>query len=138
MTSQINIDNIDANFPIAGEDNSSQGFRDNFAAIKIALTTATDEISLLQEQTVKLNSENDFDYFEGGIRKALISESGFLAANNASIEGNLDFSYGHYHKSSINTNTTFTVENWPSSGIFAQVRLEVSPVVNSQIGRAHV
>jgi len=30
MTSAINIDNISGTFPVAGQDNNSQGFRDNF------------------------------------------------------------------------------------------------------------
>ena len=34
MTSQINFNNIDGTYPIAGQDNSSQGFRDNFTNTK--------------------------------------------------------------------------------------------------------
>jgi hypothetical protein len=48
MTSQINTSNIDANFPIQGQDNPSQGFRDNFSYIKIALDTAGNEITQLE------------------------------------------------------------------------------------------
>ena len=33
MASNIVPGNIDGTYPIAGQDNSSQGFRDNFAAI---------------------------------------------------------------------------------------------------------
>lgn len=50
MTSNIKnfTDNIDTNFPVQGRDNPSQGFRDNFAQIKLALVTAADEISNVQ------------------------------------------------------------------------------------------
>lgn len=50
MTSNIKqfSDNIDTNFPVQGRDNPSQGFRDNFAQIKLALITAADEISNVQ------------------------------------------------------------------------------------------
>jgi hypothetical protein len=50
MTSNIKqfSDNIDTNFPVQGRDNPSQGFRDNFAQIKLALITAADEISSVQ------------------------------------------------------------------------------------------
>jgi hypothetical protein len=34
MASEINYSNIDATFPLAGKDNDSQGFRDNFTNIK--------------------------------------------------------------------------------------------------------
>jgi hypothetical protein len=46
MTSNIRnfLDNIDTNFPVQGRDNPSQGFRDNFAQIKLALVTTADEL----------------------------------------------------------------------------------------------
>ena len=51
----INYDAVDETYPIAGQDNNSQGFRDNFSAIKIALAEADAEISTLQSK-VLLNS----------------------------------------------------------------------------------
>ena len=36
MSSQINPNSINQSYPVAGADNNSQGFRDNFAAIKAA------------------------------------------------------------------------------------------------------
>ena len=44
MASNINTNTIDENYPVAGIDNDSQGFRDNFTSIKIdknVLTTIT-------------------------------------------------------------------------------------------------
>ena len=35
MTSQINPNNIDGSYPVAGQDNNSQGFRDNFTNLKV-------------------------------------------------------------------------------------------------------
>jgi len=126
MTSQINVLTIDATYPIAGQDNSSQGFRDNFANIKIALTTATNEISALQLDTVKLGVANDFG-FAGTIDRAIVRDTGFVAINVASVAGDLDFSEGSYHKSAITTATTFYGTNWPATGIYANLRLEVKP-----------
>jgi hypothetical protein len=48
MASQINPTNIDITYPIAGQDNDTQGFRDNFRNIKNNLTTAATEISAVQ------------------------------------------------------------------------------------------
>lgn len=45
---------IDPNFPIAGVDNDTKGFRDNFGYIRNALKTAADEISSLQVNYVNL------------------------------------------------------------------------------------
>ena len=37
MASSINPNNIDTTYPVAGQDNDSQGFRDNFTNIKSKL-----------------------------------------------------------------------------------------------------
>lgn len=52
MTSQINFDAIDITFPIPGQDNDSQGFRGNFAAIRNGLIEAKSEITDLQVKAV--------------------------------------------------------------------------------------
>jgi hypothetical protein len=41
-------ENIDTTFPVPGQDNDTQGFRDNFIAIKNSLDTAAAEISDVQ------------------------------------------------------------------------------------------
>lgn len=50
MTSNVSnySQNIDTNFPVQGQDNPSQGFRDNFAQIRMALETASQELTELQ------------------------------------------------------------------------------------------
>lgn len=48
MTSQINYDDIDEEFPVEGRDNPSSGFRSNFLNIKTAFSSAKSEISDLQ------------------------------------------------------------------------------------------
>ena len=60
MTSAIITDSIDVEFPIAEQDNDSQGFRDNFSSISNALDTAASEITSLQLTTAKLDQNNDF------------------------------------------------------------------------------
>lgn len=52
MTSSINFGAIDTEFPIAGQDNDSNGFRENFSAIQSALAAAKNEIEDLQTKAV--------------------------------------------------------------------------------------
>lgn len=59
MTSAINYSAIDELYPVAGQDNDSQGFRDNFDAVKTALTVAQDEITDLQNKSVLTANLND-------------------------------------------------------------------------------
>ena len=44
MASTIISATIDGTYPVAGQDNDSQGFRDNFTIIKTGLATATSEM----------------------------------------------------------------------------------------------
>jgi len=50
--STINTNGINVNYPVPGENNSTQGFRDNFASIKTNLNTASSEITDLQNKVV--------------------------------------------------------------------------------------
>jgi hypothetical protein len=50
--SSINPNNIDGTYPIAGQDNDSQGFRDNFTNIKNNFTFAASEIADLQNNAI--------------------------------------------------------------------------------------
>ena len=57
--SNVNTSNIDSTFPVQGQDNPSQGFRDNFNYIKIALDTAGSEITAIQEM-FSISTTTDF------------------------------------------------------------------------------
>jgi hypothetical protein len=48
MTSSINPTNIDITYPIAGQDNDTKGFRDNFTVIKNNFSVARSEITAVQ------------------------------------------------------------------------------------------
>ena len=60
MASNINTTNINESYPVAGVDNDSQGFRDNFATIKNNFVSAKAEIESLQDNTAKTNANNNF------------------------------------------------------------------------------
>lgn len=52
MASNINTTNIDTAYPVAGQDNDSQGFRDNFTNINDNFTEAKSEIEDLQNKVL--------------------------------------------------------------------------------------
>ena len=58
MASNIISSTIDGAYPVAGQDNDSQGFRDNFTVIKTGLATANTEITALQTNSAVLNAAN--------------------------------------------------------------------------------
>lgn len=53
MASTINPNNINTLYPVAGQDNDTQGFRDNFRNIKNNLNAAAGEITALQASVAK-------------------------------------------------------------------------------------
>ena len=58
MPCNINANNIDGNYPIAGQDNDSQGFRDNFTNIKNNFVFAKSEIEDLQNNVLLKSALN--------------------------------------------------------------------------------
>ena len=56
MTSLINPNNINGAYPVAGQDNNSQGFRDNFTNIGTNFQYAANEITDLQNKAI-VNSQ---------------------------------------------------------------------------------
>lgn len=62
--SNINYASINENFPVAGQDNDTQVFRDNFDTIKTSLRYAKEELEVLQDSATgaaRLNVANDFN-----------------------------------------------------------------------------
>ena len=94
MASTITTTGFDAAYPVAGQDNDSQGFRTNFTVTKTALEAARDEITALQTNTAKLNASNDFN--GSIIREAeLIANTETVYANgNVSSSQNISWEFG--------------------------------------------
>ena len=62
MTSLINFAAINENFPVAGQDNDTQVFRDNFDTIKNNFREAKTEIEDLQDNVARTDTTSDFNY----------------------------------------------------------------------------
>lgn len=125
--SNIITNTIDTAFPVAGQDNSSEGFHNNYSAIKTALNTAASEITTLQTNSVSKITNNDFGL--NNLSNAVIQN--ILLKVNPSGTTTIDFNNSAYHKIVINSNTSITVSptTWPAAGTYGKVYVEVdSPV----------
>lgn len=118
--SNINFANINENFPIAGQDNDTQTFRDNFDSIKTALSTAKTEITDLQDNVARTDGENDFN---GNIiqnaklqnNKEVVLEGQVFESGTTTFT--LDYENGPYQIFTIsNSSFTFDFLNFPSDG----------------------
>lgn len=128
---------IDINYPEVGKDNDTQGFRDNFSSIQSAFLVASEEITDLQSNGVKLTETNDFNY--NILRSPILQNVSQVAKNtiviNSTLTGvvytNVDYSEASYHKFNLVNNTltnyyTFNVVNWPGSDRYAELKLQMS------------
>lgn len=115
MTSLINPQNIDITYPIAGQDNDTQGFRTNFRNIRNNFVTASQEISSLQSNTINLATTVYGNANVSAYMPTYLSTySGNLSAGNTTV-GNLTNSgtrvEAGYQYYAPTTNFTYTVNN---------------------------
>ena len=126
MASNIVPGNIDGTYPKAGQDNSSQGFRDNFTEIKTALTIAASEITDMQTNKASLNGTSDFANNE--IQRAQLkntSETIFPHGSVSTGSVTLNHTNGHYQTLTITANTTFAFSNFPA-GALGRIILDIT------------
>jgi hypothetical protein len=115
MASNINTTNINESYPVAGVDNDSQGFRDNFATVKNNFVSAKAEIESLQDNTAKTNANNNF--FGNQITGAdLIANTETLYPGGTINSGqNVSFANGNIQTFSIGADLTLTLSDWPAA-----------------------
>lgn len=124
--SAIVYSTINENFPAAGQDNDSQGFRDNFARIKTALGTAQTEVTYLNTNAVDKTQNNDMG---GNTLSNLVlknygvrSDTSLNSAANTSVITFSDYQYKRYALN--NTTNIFQIDNFPVA-CYAEMYLEL-------------
>lgn len=134
MTSTVTnySNNINAAYPIAGVDNDTQGFRENFTNIKNSLGIAATEISDLQSNTVKLNTgTNDFNYYS--LYRASLIGSGEASPAVATISttSNISFYQGSYRPIAVTNDVTITVIDWPPTNTKGSIEFQIVNTTNN-------
>jgi hypothetical protein len=124
MTSAIVSSTIDADYPVSGQDNDSQGFRDNFSVIKDGLATANAEITVLQNTSAKLNVDNDFggNVIDNATTNRLY---GSVYSTTSTATTNVSLENGEYQRITVVGNHTVAFTDWPETDRFAKIRLEL-------------
>lgn len=139
MTSAINYTSIDENYPVAGQDNDSQGFRDNFLYLKNGLHTAKTEITDLQDNVLLsgiLNGEGivtnnlNGSSITNGSYSSFFSKARVITTSTptpSTVETNIDVSLYELHAIKVQTTPiTFVLTNWSQiENSFNKVRIHV-------------
>lgn len=121
--SNINFSTIDTTYPVAGQDNNSQGFRDNFSAISQALATAKTEIGALQTRTVLVadlstGTDTVTNNLQGSsLVNGTTNRLYAIASNNDNVveTADIDLSNGILQICTLTGHTNFTFVNWPDN-----------------------
>jgi len=135
-SNDINTGGIDTAYPVAGQDNDSQGFRDNFSNIKQALDDSKAAISTLEGTSPSTQSDNDFN--DNTISKVVLRDSAFKAPSAETLAGetNVDYTAGHYRRLICTTEkpdtNTVVIQNWAPAEALGHMMLEVRSNNTSQ------
>jgi hypothetical protein len=126
MTSQINPNNVNTAYPVAGQDNSTQGFRDNFTNIKLNFTYAASEISALQNNVVYTGNVNDLG--GGTLYDVTLQNNKYSTVNlsGAAPVANINYASGSYQSLTANANVVLNITNLPAPGTTAVLTLNIA------------
>ena len=134
MTSAINPNNINGAYPVAGQDNNSQGFRDNFTNTSTNFQYAANEITALQNNSVLTSdlATSTQPVFNNLLTSTLAN--GYLqnmytplvALGTVSGAVTVNYALGSYQTVTTSGGITLGFSNFPAAGKVATVVLQVT------------
>ena len=115
MASKIVPGNIDGLYPTAGQDNSSQGFRNNFTSIVNNFTEAKTEIEALQTNKASTNASSNFT--DNIVSRAVLKDTAMTVYAHGTTGGavTLNHENGHWQTITTNASVTLAFTNWPAA-----------------------
>jgi hypothetical protein len=132
MASNINPNNIDGAYPVAGQDNDSQGFRDNFTNTKTNFSYARDEISDLQSKVVlkAALSGGTLNNDMGGsiLANAQLQDMSETQVALGTVSGSqtLNYAAGPYYTLTTGGSISLLFSNFPIAGTLGRIRLQIT------------
>ena len=134
MASNINPTNINGAYPIAGQDNDSQGFRDNFTNIRTNLTHAKTELEDLQSKVILKAQLTGGSAVNNSFNGVLLTDArtqgfteSFADLGLKTDDVTFYFTTGDYQKVTVNAGATgglsFDFNDWPEAGVYATLRV---------------
>jgi hypothetical protein len=139
MASNINPNNIDTTYPIAGQDNDSQGFRDNFTNIKTNFGYAETELDDLQAKGIFKSAltgttlDNDMAGALVENMKTQAFRATRLALGSVTGTATIDYSAGQWYTVTTSGSISLAFTNIPASSnaSWFNVRITVANVAHT-------
>ena len=132
MTSNINPNNIDGAYPVAGQDNNSQGFRDNFTNTSTNFQYAADEITDLQNKAVLkaalVGTTLNNDMGGSILSNAQLQAMSETVVNLGTLAGTVtvNYSLGSYQTVTTNGPISLAFSNFPTAGTSGTVVVQIT------------
>jgi hypothetical protein len=132
MTSQINPNNIDGAYPVAGQDNNSQGFRDNFTNTATNFQYAAAEITDLQNKAILkaalTGTTLNNDMLGSSLSNAVLSDMALAVTQQGTLSGNIpiDYTDGQVQTVTAGNNISLQFTNWPDAGNYGWLCVEIT------------
>jgi len=123
------LSKIKQNFPVKGQDNDSQGFRDNFHNIHEAIKYVNSNVDTLDQTTIKTNTTSTFggNTLDSANFKNCSNELYSYALQTDAI--NIDYSLGSYQKFELSSGLhDLYIDNWPGAGKSGNLKLSVTTI----------
>jgi hypothetical protein len=144
--SNINPQSIDGTYPIAGQDNNSQGFRDNFTNTINNFTFAAAELNDLQQnallkaplgsvgQTGTPTNDMNYAFLTHAQLIGTVETKDDIGSISSGNNFEVDWETGHFQTVSITTTAGMTFANWPSSSsVWSRLRLQITATTLSNL-----
>ena len=132
MSSNINPNNIDGAYPVAGQDNNSQGFRDNFTNTKTNFQFAAEEITQLQSYAV-LKAALTGTVLDNNMNGSLLSNAQLqdmsltrVALGTLSGSVGINYAAGHYQTVTTGGSISLAFTNFSAAGTLSFVTVRVT------------
>ena len=132
MTSNINPANIDGAYPVAGQDNNSQGFRTNFTNIAQNFQYAANEITDLQNKAV-LKSALTGSTLNNNMNGAILSGAQIQDFSETVVSLGtqtgtviVDYTTGHYQTVTTAGPISLNFLGWPATGQMGWITVQIS------------
>lgn len=127
-TASTFISKINENYPIAGQDNSTQGFRDNFKNLKSSLNYLDEDLYQLKLNSVI--SSNAVTNFSGNtIENIVFKNQRNVIFEEEGTDYTIDYQKGNFQKFAVSSGThIFSVESAPTVGEVSNVNVVITPL----------
>ena len=121
--STVTFTQIDEEYPVAGQDNDSQGFRDNFSTIKTGMQNASTELSDLLTNSARKDIPNNFNgnLLQNASTQALsekVYNTGSLTTTTV-----IQWTDGGFQNVTVSNSLSLELDGWPATGNFGKLTL---------------